>query len=172
MHPEGNTEELLDVIVSHDNICHYFDIPIQHTEDKILKRMGVRQQKATLEQIGLICEKLPDVVLRTAIITGFPGETEEDHEGCSPLRALKINRLCVRQFAGEGTLRQNSRIRWTMRLWKNDGMRYTQQEEITAEANEAFARQKSGRFNRGNGSAGNLFRRTYGDALMKSIVWF
>ena len=103
MYPEGITEELLDVIATHPQICHYFDLPIQHTEDTILKRMG-RQitQKELFERIALIRAKLPDAILRTAIITGFPGETEEDHVCLmASLKKLKIDRLGVFTYSQE-----------------------------------------------------------------------
>ncbi|MDO4288123.1 MAG: 30S ribosomal protein S12 methylthiotransferase RimO [Eubacterium sp.] len=103
MYPEGITEELLDVIKSHENICHYFDLPIQHTEDRILKRMGRQITQAQLfEKIDLIREKLPDAILRTAIITGFPGETEEDHQGLlKSLKRIKIDRLGAFTYSQE-----------------------------------------------------------------------
>ena len=62
-------------------ICHYLDLPIQHASDRILKRMGRRTSKAQL--VGIITKlrrEIPDIVLRTSLITGFPGETEEDHQ--------------------------------------------------------------------------------------------
>ncbi len=103
MYPEGITEELLDVIKSHSNICHYFDLPIQYTEDRILKRMGRQiNQEQLFEKIDMIREKLPDAVLRTAIITGFPGETEEDHRGLlASLQRLKIDRLGAFTYSQE-----------------------------------------------------------------------
>lgn len=80
-YPEEVTEELLDVMRSEPKICHYLDIPIQHASDSVLKRMGRRTTRQELiDKINLIRDKMPDVVLRTTLITGFPGETEEDHE--------------------------------------------------------------------------------------------
>ena len=103
MYPEGITEELLDVIQTHQNICHYFDLPIQHTEDRILKRMGRQINQAQLfEKIDMIRNKLPDAILRTAIITGFPGETEADHQGLlNSLQRLKIDRLGAFTYSQE-----------------------------------------------------------------------
>ncbi|MBS6342231.1 MAG: 30S ribosomal protein S12 methylthiotransferase RimO [Eubacterium limosum] len=168
MYPEGITEALLDVIAGHENICHYFDIPIQHTEDKILKRMGRPVSKSHLfEQVGLIRKKLPDAVLRTAIITGFPGETEEDHEGLlASLRALKINRLGVFKYSQEeGTPAAafpNQVDEAVMeRRWNEI---YGQQEEITAEANEAFVGKSLDVLIEEMETPGTYSGRTYGDA--------
>ncbi|CAK7032963.1 MAG: Ribosomal protein S12 methylthiotransferase RimO [Eubacterium sp.] len=168
MYPEGITEALLDVIAGHENICHYFDIPIQHTEDKILKRMGRPVSKSHLfEQVGLIRKKLPDAVLRTAIITGFPGETEEDHEGLlASLRALKINRLGVFKYSQEeGTPAAafpNQVDEAVMeRRWNEI---YGQQEEITAEANEAFVGKSLDVLIEEMEMPGTYSGRTYGDA--------
>lgn len=80
-YPEEVTEELLSVMASERKICHYLDIPIQHASDKILKKMGRRTTGEELvEKIALIRKYLPDVALRTTLISGFPGEDEEDHE--------------------------------------------------------------------------------------------
>ena len=62
-------------------ICHYLDLPIQHASDRILKRMGRRTTRAQLTAtIEKLRKEIPDIVLRTTLITGFPGETEEDHQ--------------------------------------------------------------------------------------------
>ncbi len=80
-YPEEITEELIDVIAEEEKICHYLDLPIQHASDQILKRMGRRTTQESLRQIvGHLRERIPDIVLRTTLISGFPGETQEDHE--------------------------------------------------------------------------------------------
>lgn len=80
MYPEEITEELLEAMASLPKVCHYFDIPIQHASDPVLKAMGRRTDRAELERvIAAIRKKIPDAVLRTTLISGFPGETEEDH---------------------------------------------------------------------------------------------
>lgn len=80
-YPEEITEELIQVIKTEEKVCHYLDIPIQHASDKILKRMN---RKTTLEEIkkniGHLRTEIPDIALRTTLISGFPGETKEDHE--------------------------------------------------------------------------------------------
>ncbi len=80
-YPEEITEELIDVIAEEEKICHYLDLPIQHASDRILKRMGRRTTQESLRQIvGHLRERIPDIALRTTLISGFPGETQEDHE--------------------------------------------------------------------------------------------
>ena len=80
-YPEEITDELIQVIKEEKKICHYLDMPIQHASDRILKKMGRRTNRAELtERINKIREEIPDMVLRTTLITGFPGETEEDFE--------------------------------------------------------------------------------------------
>lgn len=80
-YPEEIYPELIQTIREEKKICHYMDLPIQHASDRILKRMGRRTTRQQLTDIiGKIREEIPDMVLRTTLITGFPGETEEDHE--------------------------------------------------------------------------------------------
>lgn len=80
-YPEEITDELIETIRTEEKVCHYLDIPIQHASDRILKRMGRRTNQAELrEMIARLRERIPDICLRTTLITGFPGETEEDHE--------------------------------------------------------------------------------------------
>ena len=80
-YPEEITEELIQVIKNEPKVCHYLDLPIQHASDRILKRMGRRTTQADLRRIiGRLREEIPDICLRTTLISGFPGETEDDHE--------------------------------------------------------------------------------------------
>lgn len=80
-YPEEIYDELIQVMKEEKKICHYLDLPIQHASDKILKRMGRRTTRAQLtEIIEKLRREIPDIVLRTTLITGFPGETEEDHQ--------------------------------------------------------------------------------------------
>lgn len=80
-YPEEITEELIQIIKEEPKICHYLDLPIQHASDRILKRMGRRTTQADLRRIiGRLREAIPDICLRTTLISGFPGETKEDHE--------------------------------------------------------------------------------------------
>lgn len=80
-YPEEIYPELIQVMKEEKKICHYLDLPIQHANDTILKRMGRRTTKAELlDIIHTLRTEIPDIVLRTTLITGFPGETEEQHE--------------------------------------------------------------------------------------------
>ena len=102
-YPEEITKELVEVVRSEPRIVAYFDMPIQHASDKILKAMGRRTNRKELEEIiGYIREQIPDVCLRTTLITGFPGETEEDHrELLSFVRRMKFDRLGVFTYSKE-----------------------------------------------------------------------
>ena len=80
-YPEEITDELIEVMKNEPKVCHYIDMPIPHASDKILKAMGRRKNRVELtERILKIRKEIPDIVLRTTLISGFPGETEEDHE--------------------------------------------------------------------------------------------
>ena len=78
---EAVTERLIDVMAAHEQICNYVDMPVQHINDTILRRMARRTNRAEIEEkIRMIREKMPDVTIRTSLIVGFPGETEEQFE--------------------------------------------------------------------------------------------
>ncbi len=80
-YPEGITDELIHTVKNNEKICKYFDIPIQHISDKILKRMNRKTNKKQIEEITeKIRKEIPNVTLRTSLIVGFPGETQEDFE--------------------------------------------------------------------------------------------
>lgn len=102
-YPEEITEELINIMIKEPKICHYLDIPIQHASDSILKQMGRRTNKADLiEIITKLRNNLPDIVLRTTLITGFPGETEEDHkELLEFVEQMKFERLGVFTYSKE-----------------------------------------------------------------------
>lgn len=80
-YPETITDELIEVVKKEDKICKYFDMPIQHISNKILKRMNRKSDKESIEKvISKIRKEIPNVILRTTLIVGFPEETEEDFE--------------------------------------------------------------------------------------------
>lgn len=80
-YPEEITDELIEVIGNEKKICKYVDMPIQHANDRILKLMGRRTNKAELkERIGKLRKRVPEIVIRTTLISGFPSETEDEHE--------------------------------------------------------------------------------------------
>lgn len=102
-YPEEITRELLETIKEEDKICNYLDIPIQHCSDSILRKMGRKTAKNELkEKISLIREILPDVALRTTLITGFPGEGEREHrELMDFVEEMKFERLGVFTYSSE-----------------------------------------------------------------------
>ena len=78
-YPESITDELIEVVKKNDKICNYFDIPLQHFSDKVLKRMNRKSDSKSIKNtIEKIRKEIPNVILRTTLIVGFPGETEED----------------------------------------------------------------------------------------------
>ena len=80
-YPEEITDELIDTIAEEEKVCHYLDIPIQHSEDPVLRRMGRRTcKKNIVELIAKLRMRIPDIAIRTTLIAGFPGETEEDFQ--------------------------------------------------------------------------------------------
>ena len=102
-YPEEIYDELIQVMKEEPKICHYLDLPIQHASDKILRRMGRRTSKQQLIDIitKLRCE-IPDIVLRTSLITGFPGETEEDHQELMEfVDEIEFDRLGVFTYSPE-----------------------------------------------------------------------
>ncbi|MDF2542037.1 MAG: rimO [Herbinix sp.] len=102
-YPEEITDELIEVIKNEPKICNYLDIPIQHASDKILKQMGRRTNKQDLiAVISKLRENIPDICLRTTLITGFPGETEEDHAELKEfVEQMKFERLGVFTYSKE-----------------------------------------------------------------------
>jgi ribosomal protein S12 methylthiotransferase len=90
-------------MASNPKVLHYVDMPIQHSEDKILKLMGRKSTRDELKEvIGGLREAMPDICIRTTLIVGFPGETEEDFEGlCSFIREVGFDRLGVFAYSRE-----------------------------------------------------------------------
>lgn len=142
LYPEGVTRELLEVVKKYPTICQYFDIPLQHTETTILKKMG---RKTNSQQIAVMLKKirtsLPNAVLRTTLITGFPGETVDQHEALlKRIKQFAFDHLGVFKYsqeegtkaaAFEGQIEENEKIR-----------RYDQimvcQQEISRQNKEKF----------------------------------
>lgn len=102
-YPEEITEELIQTMKEEPKICHYLDLPIQHASDAILKKMGRRTSKAQLiETIEKLRAAMPDIALRTTLITGFPGETQEDHEELMDfIDRMEFERLGVFTYSPE-----------------------------------------------------------------------
>lgn len=102
-YPEEITDELIAVMKKEKKICHYLDIPIQNSEDTILKRMGRRTNRAELVSlVEKLRKEIPDIVLRTTLITGFPGETEEEFKNMVDfVDSMEFDRLGVFPYSAE-----------------------------------------------------------------------
>ena len=102
-YPEEIYPELIQAMKEERKICHYLDLPIQHCNDRILKRMGRRTTKAELIQIvETLRKEIPDIILRTTLITGFPGETQEEHEELMEfIDTMEFDRLGVFTYSAE-----------------------------------------------------------------------
>lgn len=109
-YPEDITRELVDTVAKHKKICPYFDIPIQHCNDRILKLMNRSTDKASIiSTINMIRENVPGAVIRTTLITGFPTETDEEHkEMLEFIKTIQFDRLGVFIYSKEeGTIAGN-----------------------------------------------------------------
>ena len=102
-YPESITDELIDVVKNNEKICNYFDIPLQHFSDKVLKRMNRKSDGESIRKtIQKIRKEIPDVILRTSLIVGFPGETEEDFfELYEFVNEAKFEKLGVFKYSKE-----------------------------------------------------------------------
>lgn len=139
-YPEEITEELAEEISNNKKVCHYLDLPIQHCNDEILKNMGRRTDKKQLmEKIEMLRKRIPDIALRTTLISGFPGETEEQHEECIEfVKAMRFDRLGVFPYSPEegtkaagfeGQLEEEVKRRWADEIMET-------QQQVIFEANE------------------------------------
>ncbi len=102
-YPEEITDELIETIAAEPKVCHYLDIPIQHGADSVLKRMGRRTTSKQLQEIiAKLRERIPDICLRTTLISGFPGETKEDFEATyNFVDEMEFDRLGVFPYSME-----------------------------------------------------------------------
>ena len=106
-YPEGISDELIDVVKKSKKICHYFDMPIQHFSDNVLKNMHRKTDSKKIEEVvNKLREEIPDVIIRTTLLVGFPGETEEDFfELYEFVNRAKFDKLGVFKYSKEdGTL--------------------------------------------------------------------
>ncbi len=138
-YPEEITEELILEIRDNPKVCHYMDMPLQHSEDTILKRMGRRTNKEEIKKtIRHIRELIPDMVIRTSLITGFPGETKQDHEALLEfVDEMEFNRLGVFTYSPEedtpAATFENQVAEETKQLWKDEIMEL--QQEVSYDLN-------------------------------------
>ena len=141
-YPEEIYDELIDCFKEEPKLLHYIDMPMQHSEDAILKRMGRRTDRASIETvIGKLREAAPDIAIRTSLITGFPGETQEDHEALMAfLDEQELDRVGVFTYSREdGTPAatfENQIDEETAEQWRNEIMEL--QQEISLDKNETF----------------------------------
>ncbi len=141
-YPEEIYDELIDCFRDEPKLLHYIDMPIQHSEDAILKRMGRRTDRASIEAvIGKLREAAPDIAIRTSLIAGFPGETQEEHEALMAfLDEQELDRVGVFTYSREdGTPAaafENQIDEETATQWRNEIMEL--QQEISLDKNETF----------------------------------
>ena len=102
-YPESITDELIEVVKNNDKICKYFDLPIQHISDDILKKMNRKSDGDTIRNlVTKLRREIPNVILRTTLIVGFPGETEKDfNELCEFVKESKFDRLGAFSYSAE-----------------------------------------------------------------------
>ena len=102
-YPETITDELIEIVKNSDKICHYFDLPIQHISNGVLKRMNRKSdQESIYNLVNKLRKEIPDVILRTTLIVGFPGETEEDFEELKEfVRSCRFDRLGAFSYSAE-----------------------------------------------------------------------
>lgn len=102
-YPEEIYPELIDTMKKQPKVCNYLDLPIQHASDAVLKRMGRRTTSRQLKEIvNTLRREIPDITLRTTLITGFPGETQEDHEELMEfVDEMEFDRLGVFTYSAE-----------------------------------------------------------------------
>ena len=141
-YPEEIYDELIDCFKEEPKLLHYIDMPMQHSEDAILKRMGRRTDRASIEAvIGKLREAAPDIAIRTSLIAGFPGETQEEHEALMAfLDEQELDRVGVFMISREdGTPAatfENQIDEETAEQWRNEIMEL--QQEISLDKNETF----------------------------------
>ena len=168
-YPEEIDDDLIEVMREEKKICHYLDLPIQHASDRILKRMGRRTSRAGLTEIvSRLRREIPDIILRTSLITGFPGETEEDHQILMDfVDEMEFDRLGVFTYSQEDDTPAASmpdQIPEETKLKRQEEIMLLQQ-EISAEKGEQKIGQEMLVMIEGKVSGENAYiGRTYGDA--------
>tara|TARA_Y100000780_G_scaffold132772_1_gene119521 strand:- start:248858 stop:250159 length:1302 start_codon:yes stop_codon:yes gene_type:complete len=141
-YPDDLTEDVMDLMASSDKICKYLDMPVQHFSDKVLKRMNRRVTGDVIHQkIKTLREKIPGIVLRTSIIVGFPGETEEDFQKLiEGIQTVRFNHLGVFKYSDEdGTpaLRLKDKVPQEVIDERFERL-YEAQKEIARELNQEY----------------------------------
>ena len=168
-YPEEIYEELLDAMIRNEKVCHYLDMPIQHSEDAVLRRMGRRTNHDDLVSIvSHVRERIPDITLRTTLICGFPGETKEQHEELMRfINEMEFDRLGAFAYSPEeGTpaAEYEDQVDEEVKLdWQAEVMEL--QEEIIFDKNEEMKDRVLYAFVEGKVADENAYiARTYRDA--------
>ena len=168
-YPEEIYDELIESIIRNKKVCHYLDMPIQHCNDAILKRMGRRTTQSELrERIENLRNRIPDITLRTTLICGFPGETEEMHEELMQfINDMEFDRLGAFAYSPEeGTpaAKFPDQVEDEQKLdWQADVMEL--QEEVIFDKNETLIGMETFAFIEGKVADENAYiGRTYRDA--------
>ncbi|HIR27617.1 MAG TPA: 30S ribosomal protein S12 methylthiotransferase RimO [Candidatus Choladousia intestinigallinarum] len=168
-YPEEIYPELVETIRREEKICHYLDLPIQHASDEVLRRMGRRTSKADLVSIvQMLRREIPDIVLRTTLIAGFPGETLEQHQELMDfVDEMEFDRLGVFAYSQEedtpaasmpGQIDEETKLTW------RDELMELQQEVAFDKAQDMQGRVVTAMVE-GQVSGENVYvARTYGDA--------
>ena len=131
-YPEEIDEELMETIASEEKICHYLDVPIQHASDKILKKMGRRTTGADLEEkIAMMRRIVPDICIRTTLISGFPTEEEEDHQilmkFVEEMRFDRLGVFCYSKEKGTPAAKMKGQIPKKVKEARRDALMLLQQ---------------------------------------------
>ncbi len=144
-YPEEITPELIQVIKEEEKICKYLDMPIQHAADGVLKRMGRRTDNAQLRSIiGELRREIPDICLRTTLITGFPGETQKDFAVLkSFVKEMRFDRLGVFPYSpeeGTGAAKMKGQIPFFIKNMRRNTIMKLQQEIAFEKATEMIGK--------------------------------
>lgn len=141
-YPDDLTEDVMDLLARSDKICRYLDMPIQHFSSKVLKRMNRKATNELIHQkIKMLREKIPGITLRTSVIVGFPGETEEDFELLlEGVKSVQFNHLGVFKYSDEeGTPAVRLKDKLSQEIIDERFERlYAVQKEIARELNQKF----------------------------------
>lgn len=168
-YPEEIYPELIKTMAEEKKVCHYLDLPIQHANDQILKRMGRRTTKEQLkEKIALLRREIPDIVLRTTLITGFPGETQEQHEELMAfVDEMEFDRLGVFPYSPEEdtpAASMKEQIAEEVKIQRHEELMELQQEVSLDKGREKIGREMVVMVEGKVADESAYVARTYGDA--------
>lgn len=168
-YPEEIYDDLTRVMKEEKKICHYLDLPIQHASDRILKRMGRRTTQSELREIVTkLRSEIPDIILRTTLITGFPGETEEDHQELMEfVDEMEFDRLGVFTYSPEEdtpAAAMPDQIPEEVKEERRDELMELQQEISLDKGNDRIGQVMTVMIEGKVSGEGAYIARTYGDA--------